>query len=85
MPILDETRHPRDNSLPLSSDEQRLRRMQANLDKAKKDAAAMATLAKALREDLDKPNARALSPDVLDRIEKIEKLARRIRVETMGY
>ncbi|MFZ0962524.1 MAG: hypothetical protein WAO35_16640 [Terriglobia bacterium] len=73
-----------DEPSPLSA-KQRQKLMQANLDKSKSDAAELAALAKELREELDKPNANALSPDNMNRIEKIEKLAKRIRDEMKGY
>ena len=59
--------------------------MHANFVKAKNDAAEMASLAKELREDLNKPNAHILSSEVVDRAEKIGKLAKRIRDETRAY
>lgn len=82
----------RQSPQPLQGDEfspqspkQRLKLMQANLDKSKNDAAELAALAKELREELDKPNANALSPESMNRIEKIEKLARKIRDQMRGY
>ncbi len=58
--------------------------VQANFAKSKSDAAALAALAKELREELNKPDA-VLSAEVINRVEKIEKLAKRIRDETKGY
>jgi len=65
--------------------EQKQSIMRANFEKSKSDAVELAALAKGLREVLDKPNANALSLEVINRAEKIEKLARRIREETKGY
>ncbi len=45
----------------------------------------MASLAKDLREELNKPNADALSLEVVNLADKIEKLARKIRGETKGF
>jgi len=45
----------------------------------------MAALAKELREKLDKSNADALSLEVVNLADKIEKLAKKIRGETKGY
>jgi hypothetical protein len=59
--------------------------MLANLKKSKSDSAELAALAKELREELDKPNANGLSLEVMNHIDRIEKLARRIREETKGY
>jgi hypothetical protein len=58
--------------------------MRANFEKSKSDATELATLAKGLREVLEKPNASVLSPEVINRADKIEKLARKIREETKG-
>jgi hypothetical protein len=59
--------------------------MRAKLEMSKNDAAELATLAKGLREVLDKPNVNVLSREVVDRAEKIEKLAKKIREETQGF
>jgi hypothetical protein len=64
---------------------QKLNLLQANFDKSKKDATELAALARQLREELDKPNANALSLDVTNRLERIEKLAKKIRDEMKGY
>ena len=57
----------------------------ANLEMSKSDAAELAALAKGLREELDKPNVDVLSLEVMNRIDKIEKLAKKIREETKGF
>jgi hypothetical protein len=67
------------------SDKQKLSIVQANFEKSKSDAAELAALAKRLREELDKPNANILSLEVINRAEKIEKLAKKIREETKGF
>jgi hypothetical protein len=59
--------------------------LQASLERTRKDAAEMAALAKELREKLDKSNADALSLEVVNLADKIEKLAKKIRGETKGY
>ena len=59
--------------------------MRANFEKSKSDAEEMAALAKGLREVLDKPNVNVLSVEVINRAEKIEKLAKKIREETKGF
>ena len=59
--------------------------LKANLEKSKKDAAELATLARELREELNKSNANTLSDESLLRVEKIEKLAKKIRNELGGY
>ena len=59
--------------------------MRARFEMSKNDAAELAALAKGLREELDKPNVNVLSPQVMNRAEKIEKLAKKIREETKGF
>ncbi|MGO8818403.1 MAG: hypothetical protein ACLQVG_27485 [Terriglobia bacterium] len=59
--------------------------VQANFQKSKHDAAELASMAKALCEELDKPNADVLSLGIVSRMEKIEKLAKKIRDETKGF
>jgi len=56
----------------------------ANFEKSKNDAAEMAVLAKELREALDKQREDVLTSDLINRLEKIEKLAKKIREETKG-
>jgi hypothetical protein len=70
---------------PLLSSKQRLSIMRANFEKSKSDAAELAALARGLREELNKPNVNVLSAQVINRAERIEKLAKRIREETKGY
>ena len=58
--------------------------LKSNFEKLKRDADELATLAKSLQQDLDKSNENVLSLKVLDRTEKIEKLARKIKSEAKG-
>jgi hypothetical protein len=67
------------------SAKQKLSIVHANFERSKSDAAELATLAKELRAELDKPNVNVLSLEVMNRIEKIQKLAKRIRDETKGF
>jgi len=67
------------------SRQQKLRIMRANFVTSKNDAAELAALAKGLREELDKPNTNVLSAEVINRLEKIQKLAKKIREETKGF
>jgi len=73
-----------DETSPLSA-KQKLSIMHANFEKSKTDAVELAALAKGLREELDKPNVNVLSFEVVNRAEKIEKLAKKIREETKGF
>jgi len=59
--------------------------MQERFEKSKIDAAEMANLAKNLRTELNKPNADALSPEVVNLADRIEKLAKKIRKETREF
>ena len=59
--------------------------VQANLAKAKSDAAELAALARELREELNKPGVDALSFAVVNRADKIGKLAKKIREETRAF
>ena len=59
--------------------------LHANFEKSKNDAAELAALAKQVREELNKPSAQGLSLEALARIDKIEKLAKKIRDETKGF
>jgi hypothetical protein len=69
-----------DGSL-LLTDKQKKSILKANLEKSKRDAAELSTLARQLRDELNKPNADPLSSESQLRIEKIEKLAKKIRDE----
>jgi hypothetical protein len=59
--------------------------MKANFEKMKHDAEELATLAKALHDELDKSNVYVLSLDVVGKAEKIERLARKIKTTARGF
>ena len=65
--------------------QQKMRIMKANFETSKNDAAELAALAKGLREELNKPNLSELSAEFMTRLEKIQKLAKKIREETKGF
>lgn len=67
-----------ENPSPLTPKQQR-EILKANYAKMKQDADELATLAKSLQEDLNKSNANVLSLDVVDKADKIEKLAKKIK------
>jgi hypothetical protein len=73
-----------DNPIMLNA-KQRKTFLHANLVKSRRDAAELAALARQLREELDKPNVKALSAGGINRLDKIEKLARKIREELKAY
>jgi len=81
---------PDDSALPSESTptltaQQKLYIVRSNFAKSKSDAAELAGLAKELRVELSKPNANVLSAEVTNRLDKIEKLAKKIRDETKGF
>jgi hypothetical protein len=84
-PMPDDSSNTRTEIPEAMSAQQRQSIMRANFEKSKSDAAELAALAKGLREELDKPNINVLSPDVISRADKIERLAKKIRDETKGY
>jgi len=73
-----------EGTLPPLSAEQRRSILKSNFEKLKRDADDLADLAKALREDLNKSNQNILSLDVIDKADKIEKLARKIKASARG-
>jgi hypothetical protein len=84
-PLPDDSSNTRTEIPEAMSAKQRQSIMRANFEKSKSDAAELAALAKGLREILDKPNINVLSPDVINRADKIERLAKKIRDETKGF
>jgi hypothetical protein len=69
---------------PLAS-KQKKDLMKANYEKLKRDAEDLAALAKSLQEEIDKSNQNVLSIKAMDKAEKIERLARKIKNESRGY
>jgi len=70
--------------IPLS-DKQRREMMKANFDRMKRDAKELADLAKNLQDQLDKSNENVLSLGIVDKADKIEKLARKIKSTARGF
>jgi hypothetical protein len=56
-----------------------------NFEKMKHDADELADLAKSLQEDLNKSNENVFSLGVVDKADKIEKLAKKIKGTARGY
>ena len=73
----------RDPPFPMTV-KQRKELMHVNLEKSKKDASELAALARQLKEELNKPNANSLSLESMNRVEKIARLAKKIREEIKG-
>lgn len=59
--------------------------LKANFEKMKRDADELADLAKSLQEDLNKSNANVLSLGIVEKAEKIEKLAKKIKSTAKGF
>ena len=70
--------------IPLS-DKQRREMLKANFDRMKRDAKELADLAKNLQDQLDKSNENVLSLGIVDKADKIEKLARKIKSTARGF
>ena len=70
--------------IPLS-EKQKRDLMKSNFEKMKRDAKDLADLAKALQDELDKSNENILSLNIVDKADKIEKLARRIKGTARGF
>jgi len=55
------------------------------LEEMKQDAEELAGLAKSLQEDIDKTPGNVLSLQIVDKAEKIEKLAKKIKSAAKGF
>ena len=84
-PILGEIKQEpgNDSQIPLTP-KQRQELLKSKFEKMKHDADDLAALAKSLQQDVGKSSENVLSLKVLDRADKIEKLARRIKSEAKG-
>jgi len=67
------------------SEKQKRDLLKSNFDKMKHDAKELTDLAKDLEEQLDKSNENVLSLNIVDKAEKIEKLARKIKSTARGF
>ena len=75
---------PSEAAPPLSQ-KQKKDLLKDNFEKMKRDADELADLAKSLQEDLNKSNQNVFSLGVVDKADKIEKLAKRIKGTARGY
>lgn len=71
-------------SIPLTK-KQKQDLLKYNFEKMRRDADELTELAKSLQEDLSKSNENILSLKVVDKAEKIEKLAKQIKGAAKGY
>ena len=67
------------------SDKQKRELLKSNFDRMKRDAKELADLAKELEDQLDKSNENVLSLGIVDKADKIEKLARKIKSTARGF
>ncbi len=72
-------------STPTISRKQKQEILKSNFEKMKNDADELADLAKSLHEDLNKSNENVLSLKIVEKAEKIEKLAKKIKGQAKGY
>ena len=86
------SRHPQppqgpgpSEAAPPLSQKQKKDLLKDNFEKMKRDADELADLAKSLQEDLNKSNENVFSLGVVDKADKIEKLAKRIKGTARGY
>jgi len=66
------------------SRKQRRELLKENLEKMKHDAGELAELTKALQDELNKANENVLALDVVDKADKIQKLAKKIKGNARG-
>jgi hypothetical protein len=59
--------------------------LKSNFEKMKRDADELAGLAQSLQDDVNKSSEHVLSLQIMEKAEKIEKLARRIKITARGY
>lgn len=70
---------------PSLSRKQKSAIVKSNFQKTKKDVAALCKLAQSLQEEIDKSNPNVLSLEVVNKADKIQKLAKKIRNEAKEY
>jgi len=73
-----------ESPLPLSQ-KQKKDLLKSNFEKMKRDAGELADLAKTLQDELNKSNENILSLDIVDKADKIERLARKIKGTARGF
>lgn len=73
------------NTGPELTTKQKRELLKSRFEKIKDDAAQLATKANDLHDELDRSSVDILSLDVIQKAEKIEKLAKKIKDEAKGY
>ena len=75
---------PEETTQPPVSEKQKRSILKSNFEKMRRDVDELAELTKQLQGDLDKSNENILSLGVIDKADKIEKLAKRIKSSAHG-
>lgn len=77
---------PPDESEPMAALKAKQKKaiLKSNFEKMKRNAADLTVLAKSLQEEIDKSNENVLSLKVVEKAEKIERLARKIKEVAKG-
>jgi len=77
---------PPDESEPMAALKAKQKKaiLKSNFEKMKRNAADLTVLAKSLQEEIDKSNENVFSLKVVEKAEKIEKLARKIKEVAKG-
>lgn len=78
---------PREENEPARglSPKQKRELLKSNFEKMKRDADELLSLAQSLQGDLSKSSEHVLSLPIVEKAEKIEKLARKIKTTARGY
>jgi hypothetical protein len=72
-----------DMNPPALTPKQQRELLKSRYEELKREATQLADLAKSLQQDLDKSNSDVLSLSVVDKADKIEKLAKKIKSEAV--
>lgn len=72
----------RDSTPPRKSNAPKQAKLKANFEKMRSDAATLAELANSLKAELSKANPNELPAQVVEKVEQINKLAKRMRKAT---
>jgi hypothetical protein len=77
-------RHPDEEPIAPLTAKQKQDLLKSNFEKLKRDAGDLAALVKSLQEEIDHSNENVLSLKVLEKAERIEKLAKKIKSAAKG-
>ncbi len=69
----------------LNTPKPEVERKESNLEKSRTEAAELSALAEQLRDELNKMTFDVLSLDIIQKTEKVEKLAKKIKGQANGY